>query len=124
MEPATIQLISNYIFIGVFFLLGLIGVSVYISRSDGEKKAQKSMTKANARYGVNLTWDDVLILKEYYDTSGTSDIHKIRKFVGPRGDNTIDVFIDTNLISNVSLEDNKGNWVLKSNGVELQRVKA
>jgi hypothetical protein len=127
MESENNQLIANLIYGIVMGFLLLIPVAVFIASRVDKKNAErypKSMAEANARYGVNLTWDDVLIFKKYSDASQSRNVFQMPTYVGPRGDNTINIFMDGNLIPNVSLEDNKGDWVLKSNGVELPRVKA
>jgi hypothetical protein len=113
------------VFIGVIHVIDMI-----IQIREGVKEAMvkeawmKSLQAANSRYGVNLSENDGIILMQLpQDKPGfVFPWSKQITYKGPFGDNTINVVQNGNVVSNVSLENNNGDWVLKTNGVELTRV--
>ena len=129
MNPSETDALVNAVYITVFATMGLIGfvmggLGYYEYRT--KKCGNNGILSVNKRYGVLITWDDVYIFKKYQGGGktilGANTIVGMKTIVGPRGDNTIDLIQDGKLIRNVSLEDTRGHWVLKSNGLELEVI--
>lgn len=110
--------------IGTMVLILVSSFAAMLYDKKSIKRFTKSMAEANARYDIHLTWNDVYVFKKYHNTENAKFIWETKKYVGPRKDETIDLLIDGNLVTHVSLEDTKDDWVIKSNGIELPRVKA
>ena len=129
MNPSETGALVNIVYIAVFatmFLIGLVMGGVEITEHRAKKRGTNEILSVNKRYGVSITWNDVYIFKKYQGGGktilGANTIVGMKTIVGPRGDNTIDLIQDGKLIRNVSLEDTRGHWVLKSNGIELETV--
>lgn len=122
--------LTGFLLLALVFMGGLYVVDIIMEMREGVKEAMvkeawmKSLAAANSRYGVKLTENDGFILKQIPQDKPGMKFPWSKQIIykGPSGNDTINVLQNGNVITNVSLEDNEGEWVLKTNGVELTRV--